>query len=578
MNKLFAFCLLVAFAFLTIGCNTDVPISEINSALSIDMRCGISGGIPLRQSQAEKVKLIVDFINHDLDHPDNAYSWNDKDIAELLSKDIILGNEYERNKSNGTNNLAVFIRKIHESLKGGRLLYGSVQMSSIYKYAYANLSIDGEDEDLYCTCGYEFCEKDSACTIDQVTNFPVCGANTTIELQFDKDTLECNPINLSKTPLKGVLLQHQLPILQFMAGFREKWENDKITVNDSDRVTSLINCADASITDPDACITAQKFYKYMIECINIGDSTFPQDKRSNCPNYDGSTTECTERPCMGELYIAGFPHTAKVNFYAGLKEIAERQINAAKKGADASFAQELNGLTVSKYLVDQVAPIYVSSITDMSAIIGGIQNAIATNGVDNIPEDQVFSAMRTFLQKTYASFSEGMATLHRQFFGWLTVDNMTENDIRTLYTSTLTVRLLCDAQDLPNGDISGLKKYCIYRDDLPASLNDILSAMQSTTESVVKMADAMIMNGDLIIDITVNQQAGKIIFDTVKSVMYQSFSKDKDGKDEYKQMLGDWLLLRCPNNASCMLNNQCGSCTNGMINKLGQTCKDGIYQ
>ena len=278
MKNFFLVCFAAVLMCVTGSCSTDIPNSEISPYLTLGMRCGLSGGVPIHSDQAEKIKAMVEFLNYNIDNKDQEpIDWNSlHSISSKLSNNAVLAKDYKANLDKDQYSLQYFLQTIHKQLNGGRLYYGSALMNPIYKYAYAYLSVsnpnDNSEGSVYCACGYEFCDYGSACSFDKTAKMPICA--TKIEMDFDKDKAECNPINLKTTSLRDTLVDHQLPLLKFLKGYRsnaDKINLDDLAQNGRYKVSDLVSCDGMTDNDLKNCELAQKVYRYLVDCINIGD-------------------------------------------------------------------------------------------------------------------------------------------------------------------------------------------------------------------------------------------------------------------------------------------------------------------
>ena len=180
MKKLL--CLLLGASLCSMaGCDTDVSTEEITPILTPETRCGMSGGIPLSSSQLEKVKDLVN---------------NENEAVRKATFSQILG---------------AF------GASGDDVIYGSSEMNMLYKYAYTLEK--GSDDEMYCACGTDVCDKGVGCGEND-------GAYSCTALNVDSG--ECIPVLVETRYLSYLMITNMLPMLKELIGIREAL---KIIVN-----------------------------------------------------------------------------------------------------------------------------------------------------------------------------------------------------------------------------------------------------------------------------------------------------------------------------------------------------------
>lgn len=368
---------------------------------------------------------------------------------------------------------------------------------------------------------------------------------------------------------------------------------------------ALFTCDGLTGDSQKTCITALGVYMYLINCMNVASLDIASQNKClgfkrDCLDTQNNRTQVNGSPqaCTGEVFINGaMPHSSEQtlgkNYYIILKSLAAYQLGIIELGENKTLTKEEDN-KVRDYLIEQMSSIFVSaSSSDMRGVIDNVKEQYVhyLDGMVTQTDfaDTIFTALKQFFKDTYQSTDENRNKLHREFFAWITVNGLSDTEVASLYTSTFSVRLECVDQTNLIGDPSGTKKYCITRENRTYTLADILGLMQSDKQSIVDMSDAMIMGSDAVFyfDKEKKEDGDYVRVNVKESKIYEYYNHlDENGKESKDPLAleGDWLILRCPDNASCHpASQQCGSCTNGDTKKDANgidtaVCSGGVWK
>ena len=203
MKKLL--CLLLGASLCSMaGCDTDVSTEEITNILTPETRCGMSGGIPLSSSQVNVVKGLM----------------NNNNATERKGKVRNIFNAFQYSGADD-------------------VIYGSSEMSMLYKYAYTIAK--GSDDEMYCACGTDVCDKGVGCGEND-------GAYSCTALNVDSG--ECIPVLVETRYLSYLMITNMLPMLKELIGIREALKiivnlnikNDRtLEINNPDGTTRIVD-------------------------------------------------------------------------------------------------------------------------------------------------------------------------------------------------------------------------------------------------------------------------------------------------------------------------------------------------
>ena len=294
------------------------------------------------------------------------------------------------------------------------------------------------------------------------------------------------------------------------------------------------------------CWKAKMIYTYLIQCINYTDEEYQLNKALLGDKMD---VRCLDEQGM-QLTTA--KSTFDYQYYPMMRSLAAQLLNTNDDDR------------ISQFLIDQATMTIgaASSLSEtLNKVVVGYQQYTAKQISDTEFSTILFDGLKDFLSASYGKDVD--YTLHRQFFGWVVSAGLQASELESIYKSTFSVNLGCSEQNAINGDTSGIKQYCISRTSEDSiGIKEVLAHLKDpkNTASVVSLADAFIMKSATAPftvtseDKTGAQRDHSVVIDVSQSVV----------RIDDKDLLGDWLILRCPDGASCsgVAAGQCGSCTN----------------
>ncbi len=224
--KKYLFALLAVMSAASAGCDTTVASDEVSSMLSEENRCLLTNGLPFTTKQANVIKSMLDTLN-------NSDCWGGSGIVGQSTFTLDENNikcvsfpALDRAASElGVSKTALKAKltEIKTRVGGLHIAYNSQPMALLYEYVKLNVLDEADSSSkTYCSCGYEFCDLGSECTVDQVTKLPICSFSTSDVLKADES---CAPVLISDTALANFISTTIYPLMWKVSDLKGKVVN-----------------------------------------------------------------------------------------------------------------------------------------------------------------------------------------------------------------------------------------------------------------------------------------------------------------------------------------------------------------
>ena len=212
MKKITPF-FLAFIACAAMSCN-EVSSDEISDIITPTVRCAMTGGVPIAPNQASVISSIIEVLNEN-------GCWKGTEIDKNCSAFLKLQTNAGGTVSQGLND---GIKAIKASLGGGIIYFNSKPMDSVYKLAYSE--VIASSGNTYCACGYDFCEAETACNIDDKTGLPICSYSRDAAPEFN-ESKPCDPVLIKQSPLQGILAEGLFPIMKKLGEYSSAEEAEQ---------------------------------------------------------------------------------------------------------------------------------------------------------------------------------------------------------------------------------------------------------------------------------------------------------------------------------------------------------------
>jgi hypothetical protein len=613
--KKYLTALLATLACISAGCQSDIEKEEIAKLLTSDVRCTMTGGKLYTEDQAHAigdVKNVVDSKACWTMNGSTAALDTSCDAYDALKKR--LGGKVPDGLNSG-------MTQLKNDLGGAWIAFATKPMASIYSMVKTYVPEGSNEAGYYCGCGYDICDIGTSCSMDAITQIPICA--------YDKQDTNmaaeiCDPVIVRQNPLKSVLLNGLFPIMQKLGEFATLMENfegkepmtvegdergDLLPVDESGKYYFPLNpCAFKSTAllaeNTKVCmgeylftkgedqtfrvITAQLF-SFIIDCVNYDSLSADAKKTYKCWGTMKNVPLGTIRPGITNsgMYFNDFRRMANDLITQGM---TQAQV--------AALDEEVLGDAIDDFLTKQVQYILTARSTlvgeasvlkILTAHVDEKGNLIAKDG-SNISDDAILTGLNTFYENAYRSYEGQKITIsdksqsqinattdseyliRRKFFAALASYVMGTQDLN----SAFGVNLDCIAGVSGIGDPAGLKKYCSANESQPIDTKTIYTALENNVDNRIALLDALIgrdaASNVHTATLSATDEMGNpttIIIDSLSDnnrITYQRFNASTGKPIDEKPVTygGKWLGMRCPNGASCQDSN-CGACGNTEI-------------
>ncbi len=602
------------------GCDTDIDSSNIASLINDENRCAITGGIQITSEQANVIQSMITVINTN-DCWDNKTSGN-----EILKTTCPPLSDFKTKLSQAGNSYSDIYKDalvtIKHSLKGAFLEYHSKTMVDIFEFVSLNVSMETSKELYYCACNYEFCDDNTACVTDSITQLPTCAVS---KYASSANENQCDPIKLNGETIIDILSNSTLPIVKKLEEINKAGTN--IDLNDA--VFSnwcILNYQNVKIPNPDTnnikdkqndfiehckapngygylfsntcdseelkdiqgnCKLAQSLFSYLFNCLNANDPVLcPQEKYSplivpgfNDVNYSATYYNLI-RGYVEEMLTTNLEETLQNN-----------GITIAEFKSSKEFVHAVDEFIINEavYIVNAPGNIYnikVNNVVTVADFLNATNEdgSFCTQGCSiNLQQEDILTGVRKVLDTLYSNSNpisipyKKSATetvniqttmpdneMRRKLFAYIPLGVMPKDTL----ASPLTTNLQCVSVPSAIGDPAGIKKYCEADNNQIIGAEQIFDAINGDNLIPrVDLFDAIIMGTDAQFKVKLKNSSNEtadVAIHAGSTSNIISFTLPQNGnKPEY--LKGKWNALKCPSGASCSSDTSCGVCADTSI-------------
>jgi len=303
------------FAFLlcaSSGCDTSVDKEDITSLLAEVNTCTLTGGTPITDNQGKIIQYILESVNNPNCLTNNGEFNRDCDSFKQLKSNALVS------ASSVTESALINqINGLKQKAGSKSIAYNSALMYPIYEYVKETFPEDAQGLATYCACGYEFCEKNAECKIDQATQLPVCAISTANSTLADDS---CAPVLVKDTALANWISTTIFPLMWKVSALKSKVLTGIIKQTD---VAVPCTTEELANTNPSICkdekdVTAKPSYLLKVDCNDY----FKKDKDGNITDPDGLGAKCNLATMMyGFITNCVNPTADESHKYVDLKQI-----------------------------------------------------------------------------------------------------------------------------------------------------------------------------------------------------------------------------------------------------------------
>ncbi|GEM_PF-5395679 len=499
--------LLMASLICAAGCNTDVPTKDITPILTYQTRCGMSGGVPLTQTQ---IQFVNSYVNTDFEQFFNLPTEQQKEDPFYQAKISVY---------NG----------VEGQLKPlGDVSYASDKMIALYKYAYALIPADEDLDNSYCACGTNVCDKGVGCALKD--NTYVCTA-----VNVPDGT--CDPIFVDTRYFGYLLSTHLFPIFNQVSKLRAMF------VNATETLTSCVNdyttkCSsdNTCICDPDCqsddnnctkCEDCLEFYhdlfcKEKCNDPNSGECTGCKANYNDASKISDYQTQCVENECFNNHKETDYALVAK---FLSVKELSTVLFKGTKK-------EDKNDTNV------KIAKLFYASICEcMNGTRGYCPDSmiLSVEGAHSSSTPNVASGFYQMIREISASLLMEAEKLPSKLNG----KEMTYQEYANLE--------ITDTASLNGNEINKAEKSNEYVNIIDNFIiNQVIYMMSSSVDlpklmdapELAKIKDKVIGNETVqhstlkTTDVTI--QDAKVIMNTLKNMLSASYSTNSENEKIYQ--------------------------------------------